>query len=287
MSGHDKRGGSKSKELFGAIPLRAFSDSRLSGAHFRVMGAIAYHDRLGRNGQGCWVAQDKLAAEAAVHYNTLSKIARDLERYGYIIKSRHPKNRRTRVYSLIYNDKLATLSEAVNCPPETDPKNTEVNQLANYDPSIVNVENSQVPENIEEGSSQYIPLRGREDIPLRGEEKNSAKRSLAKGEFETETAPISSDIELAETSDNRQHDLVDALDASGMGIVNAWALLLELEEAGVLDELLANFTDGAFAAQAAAAAVLEMAGGIGRENERNGGLTREEAERRALLETGE
>lgn len=83
MTVHSKVSSPKSNEQFGAIPLRAFSDSRLSAAHFRVMGVIAYHDRLGRNGQGCWVAQEKLAA-AAVHYNTLSRIAGELEGFGYI-----------------------------------------------------------------------------------------------------------------------------------------------------------------------------------------------------------
>ncbi len=48
-------------EQFGAIPVRAFGDTRLSAADFRVMGAIAYFDQLGPNGTGCYVDPRKLA----------------------------------------------------------------------------------------------------------------------------------------------------------------------------------------------------------------------------------
>ncbi len=52
-------------EQFGAIPVRAFGDTKLSAADLRILGAIAYFDRFGRNGYGCIADPGKIAEIAA------------------------------------------------------------------------------------------------------------------------------------------------------------------------------------------------------------------------------
>ncbi len=91
-------------EQFGAIPVRAFGDTRLSAADFRVMGAIAYYDRLGRNGAGCYVDPHKLVAVASVLYQHLSRHTKRLREFGYLEIYRSGTDQRRRIYALIYNE---------------------------------------------------------------------------------------------------------------------------------------------------------------------------------------
>src|SRR4051794_5831129 len=101
-------------EQFAAIPVRAIGDTRLTASHFRLLGAIARHDRFSRNGIGCYASHKTLSTEAAVHYTNVSKIVDDLATWRYIRAGRHPLNRRLRVYSLNYNDNPATVGEHAN-----------------------------------------------------------------------------------------------------------------------------------------------------------------------------
>ena len=91
-------------EQFGAVPVRAFGDTRLSAADFRLMGAIAYFDRLGRNAMGCYVDPRKLADLAAIDYKHVARHTRRLQEFGYLEINRSATDRRKRVYSLIYNE---------------------------------------------------------------------------------------------------------------------------------------------------------------------------------------
>ncbi len=91
-------------EQFGAIPVRAFGDTRLSAGDFRVMGAIAYYDRLGRNGAACYVDLHKLAADASVLYGHLCRHTERLREFGDLEIYRSRTDRRRRIYALIYNE---------------------------------------------------------------------------------------------------------------------------------------------------------------------------------------
>jgi DNA-binding MarR family transcriptional regulator len=81
------------KPAFAAVPIRAFSDDRLSGRHWRVLCVIAFHDRLGRNGQGCWASLKQLAQEANLSEPHFSDMASDLRRWGYVTADRNPARR--------------------------------------------------------------------------------------------------------------------------------------------------------------------------------------------------
>ena len=102
------------KPQYAAIPVRGMGDRRLTASHWRLLAAIAWHDRLGRNKIGCYTSNLNLAKEADVHYTNVPPLSDDLATWGYIEKGRHPLNRRLRVYSLIYNEKDATVGVPTN-----------------------------------------------------------------------------------------------------------------------------------------------------------------------------
>ena len=86
------------------IPIRAIGDKRLSGRHLRVLAAIASHDRLGKNGQGCWAGLKRLAKESACSETHTSETISDLRLYGYVKSERHQLNNRIKIHRVIYDD---------------------------------------------------------------------------------------------------------------------------------------------------------------------------------------
>ncbi|MGE6739660.1 helix-turn-helix domain-containing protein [Allorhizobium pseudoryzae] len=87
---------------FAAIPGRANRDDRLSGLHFRVLGTIAGHDRMGRNGQCCWAGRNKLADLVGCHPSRLSTAISDLIEWGYLEEQRHESDGRKKGYRVVY-----------------------------------------------------------------------------------------------------------------------------------------------------------------------------------------
>ena len=106
----------KTKPLFAAIPLRAIGDGQLGASHYKVLAAIAWHDRFGANGQGCWTSIKTLAGETGLDLTTVSDCTGHLARWGYLTKSQHPFDRRRTVYSVIYQDRPQIVSELGKFP---------------------------------------------------------------------------------------------------------------------------------------------------------------------------
>lgn len=97
----------EAKPTFAPLPMRCFADHDLCGADFRVLGQIAGHDQLNKNGQGCWAGQKGIAAKLKLDLTTVSKsIARLLAR-GYLREGEHPMDRRRRVLFVVYNEEDA------------------------------------------------------------------------------------------------------------------------------------------------------------------------------------
>ncbi len=116
----------KEKPLFAALPLQAIGHRGLSASHFHVLAAIAWHDQLGANGIGCYASLKTLARETGLAQTTISECTGELEGFGLLKKSRHPRNRRTRVYSLIYKGNPRILPETGNCPGNHVAEGTKV-----------------------------------------------------------------------------------------------------------------------------------------------------------------
>jgi DNA-binding MarR family transcriptional regulator len=90
------------KPQFASLPIRAIGDRRLKESHFRLLGAIAYHDRFGKNGAACYASHRKLCERTNLHPVTLSRAAADLEKWGYIESAIGEVDKRQRTYRVAY-----------------------------------------------------------------------------------------------------------------------------------------------------------------------------------------
>lgn len=111
----------KSKPNYAPVPLRAIRDTRLSERHLRTLMVIAAHDRLGRNGIGCFASHARLKQLIGCDYSRLSTNLTELGEYGYVERVQHPLNKRLRVYRVLYTtaDK-ETLKGDRSGAPNTD-----------------------------------------------------------------------------------------------------------------------------------------------------------------------
>ncbi len=162
------------KPLFAAIPLQAIGDRRLSAAHFQVLAIIAWHDQFGANGIGCYASLKTLAKETGLAQTTVSECTGDLEAFGLLAKARHPLNRRTKVYSLIYKGNPRILPETGNCSQSQDSDDTKLPASGNDPGATLRVENREVPETVEQTGFKYITRSVREKIEESGRQGKSS-----------------------------------------------------------------------------------------------------------------
>jgi Helix-turn-helix domain len=92
---------------FAAIPLPALRDPRLSAIHLRVLGAVAWFDRISmhrKKGQsaGCFARGENLAAVCGVHRNNVSTAVTELVSFGYLARQPSPDDKRRRVLRVLY-----------------------------------------------------------------------------------------------------------------------------------------------------------------------------------------
>jgi DNA-binding MarR family transcriptional regulator len=102
----------EAKQIFAPVPARALGDDRLRGLHWKALAAIALHDRLGKNRQGCWAGNKRLAQLIGCDYSRLSATMSDLATWGYVERKPHPLNKRLRVLFVIYTDDDANVIKA-------------------------------------------------------------------------------------------------------------------------------------------------------------------------------
>ncbi|ESZ17793.1 hypothetical protein X735_12560 [Mesorhizobium sp. L2C085B000] len=93
-----------SKQTYSPVPTRAIGDKTLNREDFRVLIALAAHDRFGANGVGCYASHPRLATLVGCHLKALSRSLGVLAGRGYITAKQHPLNRRLRVYSIVYTE---------------------------------------------------------------------------------------------------------------------------------------------------------------------------------------
>lgn len=94
----------ENKATFAPVPARAVGDKRLSAADLRTLMAISLHDRMGRNGTGCYASATRLATIAECNIKALSRSIRTLAECGYLIGKKNPLSPRSYVYSVVFND---------------------------------------------------------------------------------------------------------------------------------------------------------------------------------------
>ena len=167
-------------EQFGAIPVRAFRDTKLSAADLRVLGAIAYFDRFGKNGYGCIAGPVKLAEAAAVNYKNLGRHTTHLKKRGYIQIIRSATDRRKRGYVLIYNEDQVVVVNSDDNRGRDDARGATVAPL---DDKVVNAEDNPIEKVVKPNSQAVDPVA--KPLPKRLCEaylKDPAKRGAQNGE---------------------------------------------------------------------------------------------------------
>ena len=175
------------KTQFAPIPVTVFKDKRLTGSHLRVMALVAYFDRFGANGTGCYTGQDKMAGITGIHQSNICKILADLALWKYVSVERNPLNRRLRVYRLIYKDNPAILGKYAKYDDEGPAEDPIVGVSAKYDTPILGTPNSQVIDEQGENQPKYIRRslinrKGREAVKrkgLQGESDSNLRAEIA------------------------------------------------------------------------------------------------------------
>jgi len=120
------------KQRYAPIPLRALCDPRLGWLHLRTLGIVAAFDRLGKNGQGCWTSQNKIAEILGVGKTRLSHSLSDLRDWGYITSAVNPQKRWFRVHRVIYTEAdFDTLGTGKSVAPQ---RNCSEKSVAESDP---------------------------------------------------------------------------------------------------------------------------------------------------------
>jgi len=91
--------------IFAATPSEAFGDLRLTGTDRKVLAAVAMHDRMGRNQQGCFAGRDTLADDTGFNPSNVSTSLSRLCGFGYLFKQQRGQDGRRHTYFVIYPSK--------------------------------------------------------------------------------------------------------------------------------------------------------------------------------------
>lgn len=128
------------KTHFAALPPRAISDTRLTLLDLRTLMVIAYHDRFNVNKMGCYIGHDKMAKIIKAHEKSVTRSIGRLRDMGYLKHEIHEKNKRVRVYFVIYDEEAignatVTLSDEIGNPVVTQKPaigNPDFGNIENY-----------------------------------------------------------------------------------------------------------------------------------------------------------
>ena len=144
--------GTAADEFWGAVPIRAAADPRLSAAHYKLLIVVARFAGFEKNGSGCYATQATMAKLTGMHVTTVSRKLGELRQLGYL-KAKRQQNRRRLQYSVAYSD-------AADCWPDE--------QVSSGD--SCSAEQVTEDDTCSTGPYKEIPLRGFKDIPQRSVE---------------------------------------------------------------------------------------------------------------------
>lgn len=193
---------------WGAVPIRAAADPRLSASHFRVLVVIARFAGFNKNGTGCYASQHTLAEATGLHITTISHKVADLVEWGYLTSSRQ-ENRRKKQYRVLYD--------------QTPPSHDDTCSTGQVLPDDTCSDG-------QASGSDTWPTGPYKDIPLRGTTRDSAEAALG-------TASLAQGIER--NSAKQQHNfVVMAADGSPSVMGTACRLRREARQRPLTDDEL-------------------------------------------------
>jgi DNA-binding transcriptional ArsR family regulator len=147
---------------FAPLPLQVIGDTRLSRTDIDVVAVIAWHDRLGKNGRGCYAGNATLAVEVGIQEPHLSRSLTKLEQLGILEKRRDSEDRRKRIYHLKYLDNPRIVTNAgkyTPAPAASDEIVTNAgNDSAEYLPKSARYLPTAAPQP-SETESEFVPNR--------------------------------------------------------------------------------------------------------------------------------
>lgn len=140
----------------------------MTGTHWRLFCAIAYHDRFKANGIGCYASPSTLCKETGIHPTNFARTARELVALGYLTENPHPFAKRLSVYSVDYGEKPDLVGQLTNIADRESAPATNIEAKSDAHlvkpptmaPNDLVVPPAHVPETIDEGGGKYIPLSG-------------------------------------------------------------------------------------------------------------------------------
>lgn len=95
------------KADYSALPTRILRNPAFTALDLRVLGAIAWHDRFGRNGRNCFASNSTIAARAGCHAKSAGRAVARLLELGAISDlnaSLTRKRSRRRMLVVVYRD---------------------------------------------------------------------------------------------------------------------------------------------------------------------------------------
>ncbi len=90
------------KAKYGAVPMNAIGDPRMTLHRFKVLAAVASYDRFTKNGMGCTAGLKGLAKATGLYGSDVSVAVNDLVEMGYLIRERSPLDRRRMTLRVVY-----------------------------------------------------------------------------------------------------------------------------------------------------------------------------------------
>jgi hypothetical protein len=95
------------KADYSALPTRILGNPAFTALDLRVLGVVAWHDRFGRNGRGCFASNKTIGARAGCHANSAGRAVTRLLKLGAISDlnaSLNRKRSRRRMLVIVYRD---------------------------------------------------------------------------------------------------------------------------------------------------------------------------------------
>jgi hypothetical protein len=89
-------------KFYAALPGRVVSMEHITAVDFRVLGIIAFHDRMGRNGQHSWVSRSRIAYLAKCEPVSVSTSMHRLIGLGLLKLEGENHDLRRKIYSVVY-----------------------------------------------------------------------------------------------------------------------------------------------------------------------------------------
>ncbi len=160
------------KAKYGAVPMNAIGDPRMTLHRFRVLAAVASYDRFTKNGIGCMAGLKGLAKATGLYGSHVSGAVNDLVEMGYLIRGHSLFDRRRMTLRVVYEgdeivsagaNQLADEIVTPSCNHLSEIVTPGANQLAD---EVVSASCNYSSEIVSGGDEKEVPDQGVTDCNI-------------------------------------------------------------------------------------------------------------------------